>query len=247
MSGFDFDGLRDTNARAPGARERADVEARARQLRVRTRRNRLAMTATSLVAVVAVVFGIAAVRNNNKPEISVGGNSTTTATATTTEPTTAVPTTPTTPTTATKPPCCPTQSPTTTTLPAATPSGAVSASFVSADQGFVLEANGQVDATSDGGTTWHRVGSAGSVGLDGKIRFIDAADGFIFGPRVASPALSITHDGGATWTAVDTPFTAVSDLAISRDTVYVVGTLAGTTTRRVRLPGSASGRAPSLT
>ena len=53
---------------------------------------------------------------------------------------------------------------TTTTTPTAQTSPAVSASFVSADHGWVLERNGAIDETVDGGATWNTKGSLGVPG-----------------------------------------------------------------------------------
>ena len=113
-----------------------------------------------------------------------------------------------------------------TTVAPATTSGlsntspAVSATFVSARTGYALEQNGNIAGTTDGGHTWHRVGRLPSVGPDETIRYIDAADGFAFA-RMSGP-LRITHDNGATWTTVTTPFAAVADLAIARGMISVV-------------------------
>jgi hypothetical protein len=110
---------------------------------------------------------------------------------------------------------------TTTTAPVATPSPAVSASFVSPNQGFALEQNGRVDATSDGGATWTVAGSlpAGNW-QEGRIRFIGPSDGFAFYPYAK---LYITHDAGATWTTVAAPFRTPVDLAILNGKIYAVG------------------------
>jgi photosystem II stability/assembly factor-like uncharacterized protein len=97
----------------------------------------------------------------------------------------------------------------------------VSASFVSPEQGFALERNGRVDGTTDGGASWKAIGSLGSGSGITRIRFIGPSDGFAFKPG-AGP-LKITHDAGATWINLDTPFTSVYDLAILRGMIYVVG------------------------
>jgi photosystem II stability/assembly factor-like uncharacterized protein len=112
----------------------------------------------------------------------------------------------------------PTTAATTPVEPAAP---AVSASFVSPDQGFALEQNGNIDSTNDRGTTWHRVGSTRRPSLGFKIRFIGPSDGFAFGPGTSS--LMITHDAGASWTNLTTPFRTVEDLAVLRGMIYVVG------------------------
>ena len=111
---------------------------------------------------------------------------------------------------------------TTTTVPAGPPS-AVSASFVSATHGWVLQRNGDVAETTDGGHSWNRVGSVGSTS-EGKIRFADATHGFAFSGSESNPASSMaTADGGRTWAPLQAPFTGtVYDLAISRGTVYAV-------------------------
>ena len=54
-----------------------------------------------------------------------------------------------------------------------------------------------------------------------RIRYIGASDGFAFTP--GQGPLRITHDAGATWINVDTPFVNVYDLAILRGMIYVVG------------------------
>ena len=82
------------------------------------------------------------------------------------------------PTTTRTAPVTPTTAPT-HAITVAAPS--VSASFVSPRQGFALERNGQIDATTDGGHTWHRVGQPRAVGRRARsIRFIDPSDGFAF-------------------------------------------------------------------
>ena len=139
---------------------------------------------------------------------TIGAGSTTTAAPTTTR------TAPVTPTTA------PTHA-----ITVAAPS--VSASFVSPRQGFALERNGQIDGTSDGGQSWHRVGNLGRSGEGEIIRFIDPSDGFAF--QRLNGGLFITHDAGASWIKLTTPFSNVADLAILRGTVYVVALHTGST------------------
>ncbi len=96
-----------------------------------------------------------------------------------------------------------------------------SATFVSPSTGFVLEQDGTVAGTTDGGHSWHRVGHfAGSTATNEVIRYIGPTDGFAFA-RLAG-ALSITHDAGASWITLTTPFSNVADLAIADGTVYVV-------------------------
>src|SRR5207244_6069978 len=118
--------------------------------------------------------------------------------------------------------------PTTTTATEAPSAAAVSASFVSPSEGFVLASNGDVDATNDGGRSWHHVGSLALHGEPPRIRYIDAAAGFAFGPDGGTPQFLVTHDGGATWTAVpQAPFTYVGDLEIARGMIYVLAETAG--------------------
>jgi len=104
---------------------------------------------------------------------------------------------------------------TTTTVPTATSSPAASASFVSPDHGWALQQDGNVAETTDGGRTWHPVGS-GAVGR-GKIRFADAKHGYAFDDS----RLLSTADGGRHWSSVSTPFRGFADVAISKGTVYV--------------------------
>jgi photosystem II stability/assembly factor-like uncharacterized protein len=108
---------------------------------------------------------------------------------------------------------------TTTTAPVAPKSGkAYSASWVSASHGWVLETDGTIAATTDGGTTWARVGSLGGEHAD-KIRFADDTFGFAF--KTATAGLFVTHDAGSTWTTPTTPFTDIFDLAVWNGIVYV--------------------------
>jgi photosystem II stability/assembly factor-like uncharacterized protein len=135
-----------------------------------------------------------------------------------------------------------TVSPTTT---ASSPSGgpvpagfqAQSATFVSADQGWVLGRTPCADAictsvvrTSDDGATWSSIpapadglenpqsGSSSSSGVS-EIRFADNLDGWVFGPDLWS-----THDGGTTWSHITSgPGAApVVDLESSGGSVYAV-------------------------
>jgi hypothetical protein len=103
----------------------------------------------------------------------------------------------------------------------------VSASFVSSQQGFALERNGQIDATADGGTTWHRAGNLGRSGEEEIIRYIDPTDGFAF--QRLNGGLYITHDAGASWIKLTTPFSNVADLAILHRTVFLVALHTGST------------------
>ena len=138
------------------------------------------------------------------PTTTAAGQTTTTRSVPASSPTTPVP---------------PTTAGGTTTAPTNT-SPALSATFVSTQTGYALEQNGTIAGTTDGGHSWHRVGKLPTTGPDETIRYIDAADGFAFAPL--SGPLRITHDNGATWTNVTTPFASVADLAIARGTIYVV-------------------------
>jgi photosystem II stability/assembly factor-like uncharacterized protein len=114
----------------------------------------------------------------------------------------------------------------TTTVPSATPSPAISASFVSPDHGWVLQENGSVVRTTDGGRTWSTVGRAALTSdTQVHLRFADDSQGFVFTiePTGKAPLLETT-DGGVHWTTVRTPpVSAVSDVAISRGRIYLVG------------------------
>ena len=112
---------------------------------------------------------------------------------------------------------------TTATHPSTPSAQAVSATFVSPNQGFVLTSDGHIDGTTDGGHTWRRTGKIGVHGEPPRIRYIDAADGFAFGQDAGTPQFRITHDGGSTWSAVpNAPFTYVGDLEIARGWIYVL-------------------------
>ncbi len=111
---------------------------------------------------------------------------------------------------------------TTTTTPAVPPANAVSASFVSTNQGWILEKDGTVAETTDKGTSWSTVGSLGSSDL--TIRFADPTHGFAFSNQLTNqPVALVTTDGGATWTAMNTPFSGqIYALTIASGTVYAV-------------------------
>jgi len=112
---------------------------------------------------------------------------------------------------------------------------AVSVTFVSPKDGFVLGsarcATGPCTAvlrTGDAGKTWHRIGApVASVLATGpapqaisRIRFATVNDGWAFGPE-----LWATHDGGGTWTSVGLGGAAagqVLDLEASAGTVHLV-------------------------
>jgi photosystem II stability/assembly factor-like uncharacterized protein len=169
------------------------------------------MLATALVlvlvgAVVGVVGVVAATRDNN-PKVSVTNHGTSTTIA---------------PTSSTKPGVVATSTSTsTTTTPTRLPSHAVSASFVSPQHGWVLEQNGSVAESTDGGMNWRALGSVGALAENfsgPRIRFADTKRGFVYTDR----NLLTTGDGGAHWQRLDTPFGPVTDLAISRGVVYLV-------------------------
>ena len=132
-----------------------------------------------------------------------------------------------------------TTSPTTTTTPTKAskpfvvpPPFAVSASFVSATTGWALEQGAtcgdvcdfHVVQTTNGGSTWAQVGKVRLPTYSTRIRFADPSHGFVFDAenRRAAP-LRETDDGGSHWKTLKTPFQSISDLAISRGTIYVVG------------------------
>jgi photosystem II stability/assembly factor-like uncharacterized protein len=126
---------------------------------------------------------------------------------------------------------------TTTSTPTPTNAPAVSASFVSLQHGWVLENDGQVVETSDGGRTWNQVGNIGMPTELVHIRFADASRGFAFTTVPGgSQGLVESDDGGVHWKQLQTPFSSVSDLAISRGVVYVVG-IPSTTTGNGAFPG----------
>jgi photosystem II stability/assembly factor-like uncharacterized protein len=200
VNGFDFDGLRDHLAPTPGRRERDAVQARARELRARSRRNRLAVSSISLVAVLAVVAGIvASQRDDTQSRLVVEGGP--------------PPTSTTVPTTTTTAPAAPTS----TTLVPVSAGDAVSASWVSPDHGWVLEADGTVAETLDGGHTWRRMGTT-IAPKGGKIRFADASHGY----QLDAASIYATDDGGAHWVLMHTPIGAeLFDLVVANGVVYV--------------------------
>ena len=113
----------------------------------------------------------------------------------------------------------------------------VSATFVSAANGWVLgtvPCSGTVCPaivrTTDGGATWSSINAPRTTidvpgGLTGKgisaLRFANASDGWAFGPE-----LWATHDGGATWSRVAIPglpaTTAVAALETARGMAHAV-------------------------
>jgi photosystem II stability/assembly factor-like uncharacterized protein len=104
------------------------------------------------------------------------------------------------------------------------PAAAVSADFGS-QHGWMLERNGDVYGTRDGGTNWAKLGSVGPLPEDNnvtyvghRIRFADTTRGFIH----TEDELFMTDDGGRHWQKVDTPFRLIYDLAVSNGKVFVV-------------------------
>jgi len=209
MSGFDFGSLRDPDAPEPDSHHREGVEMRARELMTRARRWRMLASGLAFVAVAATVVGVVATRESSPPKISVTNHSSTTVAPTST---TSTPT--------TKPGVVATT--TTTTTPRVPLHSAVSATFVSTSRGWALDKNGNVLGTTDGGRSWHSVGSLGRS--DMTIRFADATHGFAFPSQdTNTPTNLVTVDGGATWKALNAPFSGRAyDLAISNGTVYAV-------------------------
>ena len=170
----------------------------------------------SVAMSVVGVLALASCSSSGKPAqpststVTSPASSTTASSPTTTSGSTIAPAGPTTTTATTHP-----------TTPATQSAPAVSATFVSPNQGFALEQNGRIAATADGGASWKAVGSLPGNVDNGRIRFIGPSDGFAFTP--GQGPLRITHDAGATWINVDTPFVNVYDLAILRGMIYVVG------------------------
>jgi photosystem II stability/assembly factor-like uncharacterized protein len=105
----------------------------------------------------------------------------------------------------------------------------VSASFVSARQGWTLEGDTQrcltstcnyrVVVTTDGGATW-KTQAAPTMTLQNqpRIRFADATHGFVFDKA----QVLATQDGGTHWERLQLPFQRVQTLEISHGVVYVV-------------------------
>jgi photosystem II stability/assembly factor-like uncharacterized protein len=78
----------------------------------------------------------------------------------------------------------------------------LSVSFVSASSGFLLDGQGRVWRTTNGGRSWTELPSTGSS--DGtSVAFADVHDGFMtlssFGGDTSNAYLLRTSDGGATW------------------------------------------------
>jgi photosystem II stability/assembly factor-like uncharacterized protein len=213
MNGFDFDSLRDPYAPQPGPEQREGVEVRAQELRAIARRKSTLFSALAVIVVVVAAGAAFAATRSDKHQVVVTNTTTTKAPITSTSK----------PTSTTKPAIAPlTSTPTTTTTPAVAPPNAESASFVSTQHGWILEHDGTVAVTTDGGHTWRPVGSLGRS--DVTIRFADATHGFAFQTQDTNqPATLATDDGGATWKTLSTPWSGrVYDLAISHGTAYAV-------------------------
>lgn len=110
----------------------------------------------------------------------------------------------------------------------------VSASFVSADQGFVLGEscpNGSCDTvykTTDRGRSWTPLSSpvTGPLApLERSIYFADASDGWIYGSLAQT---FVTHDGGSHWSAI--PMQGVETITSGSGTAYLFGVACPATT-----------------
>ena len=173
---------------------------------------------------------------------------------TSTVPTSTVPTSAVTPTTGTPTTVTPTTSGTSTTTTQPRISGflAQSASFVTADSGFVLGVVGcpkrvclALRHTADRGAIWHAakpppttIDTSGASGVSG-LEFADPRNGWAFGP-----SLWVTHNGALSWTRVRMAGT-VDEVASGAGVVYaLVDTCGGSSACRApeRLMRSPVGR-----
>jgi photosystem II stability/assembly factor-like uncharacterized protein len=124
-----------------------------------------------------------------------------------------------------------------TAPPAAPPNfQATSVTFVGLSTGFVLGQAGtpghcgppsayictSIAGTGDHGSTWHGVSApvtgapSGPSGVS-QVRFYNTSDGWAFGPQ-----LWATHDGGRTWTRIDTLGLRVTALETAGQRVFAV-------------------------
>ena len=124
-----------------------------------------------------------------------------------------------------------------TAPPAAPPNfQPTSATFVGAHTGFVIGQAGtpgqcgppakyictSIAGTGDYGSTWHGVRApvagapAGPAGVS-QVRFYNTSDGWAFGPQ-----LWATHDGGQSWTRIDTLGLRVTALETAGQRVFAV-------------------------
>ncbi|HEX9355927.1 MAG TPA: hypothetical protein VF933_19155, partial [Streptosporangiaceae bacterium] len=122
-------------------------------------------------------------------------------------------------------------------LPAAPPNfQPTSVTFVGPQTGFVIGQAGtpgqcgppdkyictSIAGTGDYGGTWHGVRApvtgapAGPAGVS-QVRFFDTSDGWAFGPQ-----LWATHDGGQSWTRIDTHGLRVTALETAGQRVFAV-------------------------
>jgi hypothetical protein len=130
----------------------------------------------------------------------------------------------------------------TTAAPAPVPANfaATSVTFVGVNTGWVIGQAGvpghcatsyctSLARTDDAGQTWHGVPApltgapSGATGV-GQIRFLDTTNGWAFGPELFS-----THNGGGTWTQVDTGGLRVTDVETVGDRAFAIfGSCSGT-------------------
>ena len=104
----------------------------------------------------------------------------------------------------------------------------VSASFVSAQQGWTLEGDTRQCVTStckyrlvvttDGGATWNTQAPTMKLQNQPRIRFADATHGFVFDKA----QVLATQDGGTHWERLQLPFQIVQTLEISHGVVFAV-------------------------
>lgn len=130
------------------------------------------------------------------------------------------------PTVSPSPPVSPTPAATASPVPPPPGSAALSVTFISLTQAWVLAKAGAATVvlhTLDRGAHWNQVGTipttTGSAsGTMSRIRFADAKDGWVF-----SPGLYATHDGGVTWRSVALPGQGeVADLEASGGTAWAI-------------------------
>ncbi|HEY2280641.1 MAG TPA: hypothetical protein VGI00_19965 [Streptosporangiaceae bacterium] len=133
-----------------------------------------------------------------------------------------------------------TVAPTATPAPVPANFQATSVTFVGVNTGWVIGQAGvpghcatvyctSVARTNDAGQTWSgghapMTGApSGATGV-GQIRFLNTTNGWTFGPELFS-----THDGGGTWTQVNTGGLRVTDLETVGDRAFAIfGSCAGT-------------------
>jgi hypothetical protein len=126
-----------------------------------------------------------------------------------------------------------TVTPTTTQAPVPVNFQATSVTFVGVNTGWVIGQAGvpghcatvyctSVARTDDAGQTWSGVHApmtgapSGATGV-GQIRFLNTTNGWAFGPELFS-----THDGGGTWTQVNTGGLRVTDLETVGDRAFAI-------------------------